>query len=205
MAYTLNMHKSRTLFVMPLVLACILAGLGGCNPAQKDSAAKTIPNILAEDFGTGLSLLMGMDQALGLGTTSQLEYWILSREELIGKNPYAERSAGKDLVVAIVGALAEDGAGSAAASLKVVELRLFPDPAESRLVLQGSPLVEMSPAAMIAIFGEPLSSDQGMDGNTHLIFSLSAGGKNPVLVELITSHWANGRCFAAAISIQQGQ
>lgn len=199
------MSGIKKLWIIQIFLAGLLANVGGCHPNKNGQPATSFPGILSEDFGTGISLLMAGKEAKSAGGNPGLERWVLSREQLIGRNPYDERQKGKDLLVAIVAEYSDSGANQTPALPKVVELRVFPDQAESTLKLQGKLLVEMSPAAVIELFGEPLSIDRGMDGNTHLSFVLSTGGPPPMLLELVTSHLGNGRCFAAALSISQMQ
>jgi hypothetical protein len=154
-------------------------------------------------LGIGISLGMAADSA----SSTKAEVWVLTREELNTRSPYAERPQDKDLVAALY---YDYGAAPAAAVTglgvgQVNELRCYlAGAADSSLLLLGEKAATLKPEDVERLCGEPFERTQEVDGTTHLRFLFSLSDKEQARqnqIELVTSHGLNGDCFAFSIAL----
>jgi len=168
------------------------------------------PGLATADLGVGIRL--GMEPAdatlAAAQATDKAEVWVLTRAELNTRNPYSEKPADTDLVVALYApsGLPRRAPDDPIAAGRISELRCYlTEPANSRLRLLGQPAATLSQTAAIELCGAPEQMTPSTDGNVHLLFDFQPSqearlGHN--YIELVTSYNAQGSCFAFAITLK---
>jgi hypothetical protein len=168
------------------------------------------PGLATEDLGIGIRL--GMEPADAKSTAElapdKVEVWVITREELNTRNPYADRPAGQDLVVALyvlpgtMGYAPDDPVAAG----KISELRCYlTDPADSQLTLLGQPAASLGKNDVIALCGPSEETAPSSDGNTHLRYEFQPDdsaqlGKNSL--EFVASLNPADNCFAFSIALE---
>jgi len=192
--------------VRPALLGLpLLVLLGTCSAKPPPD-----PGLGSEDLGIGISL--GLEPAAAKeaapGAGKKAELWVLTPEELNKRNPYANRTEGQDLVVALYlpyitpGSTPDDPVGSG----RIKELRCYlAQPAKSKLTLLGKPAATLSQEDLTTLFGPPLETNISPDGDTHLSYRYSpsrTSSLGPNVIKLVVSFHGDGSCYAFSISLQ---
>jgi hypothetical protein len=178
-----------------VVSACL--PLTSCNGREK---LPSDPRLASEDFGTGVHLLMPVDDARSSGKVE-----CMTREQLQASSPYADREPGTDLVIALYSdeaPLPGEG-GTGAPLLQITELRAYLAPADkSRLTLLGEKAAGLNPDEVQALLGpSDLPPQAGSDGKTHLVYYFAVDEEPERAYRLTTSHNIDGSCFAIELAL----
>jgi hypothetical protein len=166
------------------------------------------PGLATDDLGIGIQLGMEPADVKAAPVPDNVEVWTITRAELNTRNPYEERPAGKDLVVALY--VPAGTAGYAPddpiAAGKISDLRCYlTAPADSRLTLLGQSASVLTKDRIIALCGTPEQITPSSDGNTHLRYvfqperSAQLGDYN---IELVSSFNLADNCFAFSIALK---
>ncbi len=191
------------------MLALVLVSLAACPQRDKHPAD---PGLLADDLGIGLSLGMDVSEARDKSPAG-VTVWVITREELGQRNPYAASSSGDVVIALYTEAPADVAAFAPGVSYNTVtELRCYLGPPDSsRVKLQGKPAFELMPDNVIAMLGEPVSRNTDSNGATHLLYRFAppddagTSGASGYGAELVSSHGANGACYALSLKLKDVQ
>ena len=154
------------------------------------------PGLAADPLGLNISIGNGESAARSAASVvSGEDVQVMSPEELLTHNPYAERVVGKDLVVVVI---VETGAKLGARN--VGELRAYLAGAEqSHLNLLGRKAASLSTEDAMKLLGKPLSASTGSDGISHLEWRFDGGGRKSPPLGAVLSFGQSGTCFAVEI------
>jgi hypothetical protein len=194
----------RIIFAITLSLA--LVALTACPQRDKHPAD---PGMQNDDLGIGISLGMDVSAARDKSPAG-VTVWVITKEELGQRNPYAESSSG-DVVIALYTAAPADVAAFAPGISynTVTELRCYLGPPDNtRIKLQGKLAFELTPEKVTAMLGEPAGRTTDSNGATHLVYRFAppddagASGASGYGAELVSSHGADGACFALSLKLK---
>jgi hypothetical protein len=164
------------------------------------------PGLASDGLGIGLRLGMTAEEARSAADEAQgkTEIWVITREELNQRSPYAERPQDKDLLVALYTPfpLEAPSREDATAYDRIAEIRCYlADPRLSHVTLLRSPVAKLTPEGAVELLGTPAGELVDSDGSTHLSFefALPLGASENghwKSVQLTTSHGPEDTCFA---------
>ncbi|GEM_PF-2592795 len=191
-------------------LVCALAAvtlvwIAGCGEQPPED-----PGLIADDLGVGLTL--GMDvaaarEAAGRGA-SNTSVEVLTRDELNRRQPYAGQANIEALVLAVYIPYPDSGQPLPGMAYKqITEIRCYlPGAADTAVELLGEPISIVTPESLVAALGEAADRVTDSSGDTHLTFRFAVPEDlSPTaaraMVELVTSHAPDGRCWALRLAL----
>jgi len=186
-----------------VLIGVLLALAVSCSLFGKKYAAD--PGLLVDGFGTGIQLLMQTSDvpSVTYEQSEWLEVWVVAREELSQRSPYAERPENKDLVVAVYSKFPEDPAAAipGAEYETIEELRCYLAISDSsQLTLLGEKLVDLAPRDVERLLGACQERTESGDGRVYLTYLFKVAGSKRIL-KLVSSHEAYGDCFAISLAL----
>jgi hypothetical protein len=168
------------------------------------------PGLATEDLGIGIRLGMEPADAKSAAELApdKVEVWVITREELNTRNPYADRPADRDLVVALYvlpGTMGYTSDDPVAAG-KISELRCYlTDPADSQLTLLGHAAAALGQNDVIELCGPSEETAPSSDGNTHLRYEFQPDDSallGKYNLDFVASLNPADNCFAFAIALE---
>jgi len=184
-----------------ILLSCLL--ITCCLGCPRPASLPAQPQLVSDDLGIGLYLLMDRNEAQALsGKQDNMEIKVLSTDNKQQIKGY-DISSTSDEVVALYFDAVPGVDDDETLSGRISEIRCFLNTGSaSGLRLLGRPVADLGADDMEQMLGKPRDRSQPGDGQIHLtyLFDPQVPGAN-LQLRLVTSHHLDHSCYAFAMSL----
>lgn len=190
-----------------ITLSCLLALTLCCLACPKSTALPARPQLLQEDLGIGLHLMLPADEAKALaGEKSGLTVSVLTTDEKDQITGY-DLKLDSDEVVGIYFSAVPGIDDDSALAGRISEIRCYLNRgAASGIQLFGKSIASMGADDIELLLGQATERSDVGDGQIHLtyLFDPAVPGEK-LQLRLITSHHLDHSCYAFALVLMERQ
>ena len=190
-------------FPLAALLLWLVLLMQACFLFQPKPPPEPNVDLLAEDFGCGISLLQPERDARNVTGINGLEVRVRRPEDLLLSNPYTDKPEGKSLLIAVVSEASgnRDGGDDYIGSV-VSRIMIYLAEGDEQVTIDGRPLAGFTPADIKDWLGISGSVTAGRDGNIHTRFQFTVDPEHKLAGSVVSSHGILERCFALDLRLE---